>query len=38
MPYLPQFESGQGYIAVRVDPEDATNIELDLTHDVPPPR
>jgi hypothetical protein len=23
---------------VRVDPEDATNIELDLTHDVPPSR
>jgi len=38
MPYLPQFESGQGSVAVRVDPDDPQNIALDLTHDVPPPR
>ena len=33
--YLPQFESGQASVAVRVDPADKTRIELDLTHDVP---
>lgn len=38
MPYLPQFESGQAYFAVRVDPDDHTNIALDTAHDVPPPR
>jgi hypothetical protein len=38
IPYLPQFESGQASVAVRVDPEDPQNIELDLTTDVPPPR
>ncbi len=38
MPYLPQFESGTGAVAVRVDPDDPQNIALDLSHDVPPPR
>lgn len=38
MPYLPQFESGQGFVAVRVDPADPQNIALDLSHDVPSPR
>lgn len=38
MPYLPQFESGQGYVAVRVDPEEPQNIALDATHDIPPSR
>jgi hypothetical protein len=38
MPYLAQFESGQGFVAVRVDPGDPQNIELDLAHDVPVSR
>lgn len=38
MPYLPQFESEQAFVAVRVDPADPQNIALDLQHDVPPPR
>ena len=38
MPYLSHFESGQAYFAVRVDPDDHTNIALDTAHDVPPPR
>lgn len=38
MPYLAQFESGGAYVAVRVDPDDHTNIALDTAHDVPPPR
>jgi hypothetical protein len=38
IPYLPQFESGQGFVAVRVDPEDQSRIALDLTHEVPPAR
>ena len=38
MPYLPQFESGQGFVAVRVDPDDPQNVALDLSHDVPPTR
>lgn len=37
MPYLPQFESGNASVAVRVDPDDPANITLDLTTDVPPP-
>src|SRR5215210_4287768 len=37
MPYLPQFESGQAVVAVRVDPNDQTRIALDLAHDVPRP-
>jgi hypothetical protein len=37
IPYLSQFESGQGAVAVRVDPDDLTNIALDLEHDVPAP-
>ncbi|MCW2967282.1 MAG: hypothetical protein JWM71_1054, partial [Solirubrobacteraceae bacterium] len=37
-PYLPQFESGQGVVAVRVDPEDPQNVALDLTNQPPPPR
>ncbi len=36
MPYLPQFESGQGYIAVRVDPADHSHIAPDLQTDPPP--
>src|SRR5687767_897989 len=32
MPYLPQFESGQAYFAVRVDPDDHTNIALDTAN------
>lgn len=38
MPYLPQFESGQGFVAVRVDPGDPQNVALDLSHDVPSSR
>lgn len=35
IPYLSQFESGQGYVAVRVDPEDPQNIAIDPKADVP---
>jgi len=34
--YLPQFMSGNGAVAVRVDPADPQHVALDLTHDVPP--
>jgi hypothetical protein len=35
IPYLAQAESGQGYVAVRVDPDDPQNIAVDPTADVP---
>lgn len=35
IPYLAQAESGQGYVAVRVDPEDPQNIAIDPTAEVP---
>jgi hypothetical protein len=35
IPYLAQAESGQGYVAVRVDPEDPQNIAIDPAADVP---
>lgn len=38
IPYLAHFESGQACFAVRVDPDDHTNIAIDTAHDVPPAR
>jgi hypothetical protein len=35
IPYLAQAESGQGYVAVRVDPEDPQNIAIDPSADAP---